>query len=93
MSDEEGLDFTRIFEEEAFGSRKATAQRLRAERRAGRTSKERMRRAKKTSSLNFRCSDETRNLAEALRKKHRCRLSEVLERAILALAEADGVEL
>ena len=88
MSEDEGFEFEEAVRK-SIGpdSRAGTARRLKAERRAGQTPKQRARRAKKTASLNFRCTDETRTLVEALRDKLDCDLSGVMDQAVRALAD------
>lgn len=91
--DEEGQDsqdFERAFGK-AFGDVANTQQRLKAERRAGMTSKQRSKRAKKPATVNFRCSDETRGQVEALAKKFDSNFTEVMERAIALLAQAEKI--
>ena len=88
--DEEGQDFTRVFGQ-MFGDMAGTERRLKAERRAGMTSKQRAKRAKKTATVNFRCSDEERATVEALAAKLKCNFTGVMQRAIADLAKNVGV--
>jgi len=89
-TDEEGIDFSSVFRGR-FVSAEHTELRLKAERRAGMTPGQRAKRAKKTESLNFRCSPEVRALADTLAEKLECGLSDVLERALLDLAAKEKV--
>lgn len=89
--DEEGIDFSSVFRDK-FVSAARTEERLKAERRAGMTPRQRAKRAKKTESLNFRCSPEVRALAATLAEKLDCGLSDVLERAVLDLAAKEKVQ-
>jgi hypothetical protein len=94
-ADDEGLDFAAAMRQHFAGEPQAaiTEARLRAERRAGMTSKQRAKRAKKTSSLNFRCSEEVRALAKAMAARLDCDLTDVMERAVIQLAKTEGVKL
>lgn len=90
-TDEEGMDFEGIFRDRV-ASVTRTEERLRAERRAGMTSRQRAKRAKKTETLNCRCTHEVRAMADALAEKLECGLSDVLERAILDLARKEKTQ-
>lgn len=93
--DEEGLDFAvemqKQFSQAPQGS--TTDARLKAERRAGMTPKQRAKRAKKPHALNFRASDETFKLVTALMAKLGADKTNVLERAVAALAKKEGVKI
>jgi hypothetical protein len=88
--DEEGQDFVHAFGQ-VFGNLSATRSRLKAERRAGMTSKQRARRAKKTATVNFRCSDAQRKVVEALASKLNTNFTGVMERAVALLATSENV--
>jgi len=93
--DEEGTDFVaamkRHFVQAPASS--STKERLKAERRAGRTPKQRVKRAKKPHALNFRASDETFALVVGLMAKLDADKTTVLERAIAHLAKSEGVKI
>ena len=89
--DEEGQDFVHAFSQ-VFGDVTNTERRLKAERRAGMTSKQRAKRAKKTSTVNFRCSHEDRQVVEALAAKLNTNFTGVMERAVALLAKAERIE-
>jgi hypothetical protein len=101
MSDDEGTDIEASVQKWMKGFGRVSAQqrlaeteaRLKAERRAGMTPKQRAKRAKKTESLNFRCSPELRALADALVAKLECGISEMLEKAVLKLADREGMKV
>ena len=88
--DEEGQDFVQAFGQ-VFGDVANTERRLKAERRAGMTSKQRAKRAKKTATVNFRCSDETRGKVEALAAKFDSNFTDVMERAVALLAKTEKI--
>lgn len=90
MDDLEGQDFVRAFSQ-AFGATANTDMRLKAERRAGMSSKQRARRAKKAATLNFRCSDQVRSQVEQLATKLDTNFTGVLEVAVVRLARSEGV--
>lgn len=85
MVDEEGMDFAATFNG-TFGSLASTASRLKAERRAGLTTRQRQRKAVRVVQINFRASAETKALAEQLADALDCSVADVMERAIQALA-------
>ena len=87
--DEEGQDFVQAFGQ-VYGDVANTRQRLKAERRAGMSSKQRAKRAKKTATVNFRCSDSTRKQVEALAAKLDCNFTEVMERAVALLTQTEA---
>jgi len=93
--DDEGTDFVaamkRQFRQAPAGS--STKERLKAERRAGRTPKQRVRRAKKPHAVNFRASDETFALVVGLMAKLEADKTAVLERAIAHLAKDEGIKI
>lgn len=94
LSDERAFDDALFEAAKGFGSPENTKIRMKDERASSRTPKEKARRGKKNKSLNFRCSDQTRALVEALRRKFdECNISEVLERAVRALAEKEKVRI
>ena len=86
--DEEGQDFVRAFGQ-VFGDVANTERRLKAERRAGMTSKQRAKRSKKAATVNFRCSDATRAQVETLAAKFETNFTDVMERAIAMLAKSE----
>jgi hypothetical protein len=96
MSDDEGMDIEATFLK-AFApgtsARSNTEARLKAERRAGMTSRQRAKRAKKTESLNCRCSVEIRTVAEALAAKLDCGISDMLVKAVEVLAEKENMQV
>ncbi len=101
MSDDEGMDIEASYKklQQAFAAASPqnrlaeTEARLKAERRAGMTPKQRAKRAKKTELLNCRCSPEVRALADALAAKLDCGISEMLERAVIVLADKEKVQV
>jgi hypothetical protein len=103
MSDDEGMDveasvakFMQTFGPDAASMQERVAdtqRRLQAEKRAGMTPKQRAKRAKKTETLNCRCSPEIRAIADALAAKLDCGISEMLEKAVLALAEKQKLQV
>jgi hypothetical protein len=88
--DEEGQDFVLAFGQ-AFGNVANTDRRVKAERRAGMTSKQRARRAKKAATINFRCSDATRKIVEDLAAKFGSNFTDVMERAVAMLATSERI--
>jgi hypothetical protein len=92
---EEGADFVGAMRKHLAQDPQSisTKERLKAERRAGRTPKQRVKRAKKPHALNFRASDETFALVVALMGKLGADKTTVLEHAIAALAKQEGVKV
>lgn len=96
--DDEGADFLSAFKG-AFGksagdAKKHLETRLKAERRAGRTPKERSRGGKGLSrpvQINFRASKDTQALLKALADKLECSVADVIEQAALAMAKTHKV--
>ena len=88
--DEEGQDFVQAFGQ-VFGDMANTERRLKAERRAGMTSKQRAKRAKKSATVNFRCHDATRKMVETLAGKFGSNFTDVMERAVVSLARSEGI--
>lgn len=92
--DLEGLELDaamrRQFERDSRGG---TQERLRAERRAGRTPKQRVKRAKKPHALSYRYGDHEATLLAALGAKLAVDRTTVLDLAIAALAAREGVKI
>ena len=86
---DEGMDFKAVFNSQ-FGSRTRTEERLKAERRAAMTPKQRARKATRTEQVNFRCTPETRAQLERLAKALDQSMAEVITTAIARLAEASA---
>jgi len=90
---EEGTSFETAFVS-TFGSRTNVEARLKAERRAGLTPKQRS--ARKTADprsvqVNVRATVRTKALLDALADKLNCSAGDVFEKALQALAKANGV--
>lgn len=85
MADDEGLDFAAAFAG-AFGSLDQTQSRLKAERRAGLTPRQRARKAVRVVQVNFRAAPETKALAERLAAHLDCSVADIMEQALHALA-------
>jgi hypothetical protein len=85
---EEGFNFKSAFKG-AFGSIEGAQERLKAERRAGLTPKqrERTRKAIPKKQVNFRAREETHVLIQALAEHLDVSITDVMERAVHALAE------
>ena len=95
-ADDEGFDFAAAMQAQFTQTgplASSTEARLKAERRAGMTPKQRAKRAKKPASLNFRTTDEIKAMVEAMVKKFGTDKTDVLERAVLKLAKSEGVTL
>lgn len=91
--DEEGMDFEAAMREQlAQPVMQSTKERLKAERKAGRTPKQRAKRAKKPHPVNFRASAETFDLIVTLMAKLGADKTAVLERGIACLAKAEGIK-
>lgn len=75
-----------------FGDPVQTQERLKAERRAGLTPKQRGKKSKAKTQLNTRASDETHELIAKLIAHLTCTKTDVVERAIAKLAELEGVK-
>lgn len=93
LSDDEGTDFLSAFKG-AFGSSANTAARLKAERRAGRTPKERSRGGKgltRSVQINFRATTETQALLKSLADALDGSVADVIEKAVLAMAKTHKV--
>lgn len=88
----EGENWTAAFVDKVkFGSLQATQARLEAERRAGRTPKQRARKATRTIQMNFRAEPALKALADGLAAKLDCSVASVIDRAVRELAEREGV--
>jgi hypothetical protein len=83
---EEGMDLVSAFKGR-FGSIEGTRERLKAERRAGLTPKQRAKKAPPKKQVNFRATAETRALIRALAEHLDVSATDVIERALHALAE------
>lgn len=96
--DDEGADFLSAFKG-AFGratpeTKKHLGERLKAERRAGRTPKERSRGGKglaRPVQINFRASKETQATLKALADSLDCSIADVIEQAVFGMAKANKV--
>jgi hypothetical protein len=93
VTDEEGTDYAAIFAENLANGAAQLDERIGNERLANRTPKQRARRAKKTTMVSFRCADPTKQIADAIAQKHNISLTDVLERAILKLAEIERIRV
>ena len=92
---EEGTSFESAFGE-LFGKRPNTEERLKAERRAGLTAKQRTQSRKKLKGrdvqVNVRATREVKGLLDALAKGLGGSVADHFERAILAYAKANGAK-
>ena len=84
---EEGFNFKSVFKG-TFGSIEGTQERLKAERRAGLTPKQRAKKAPPKKQVNFRATAETRALIKALAEHLDVNVTDVMERAVHGLAES-----
>lgn len=89
MSSDEDLDYVKAFNQ-TFGSVERAQARLADERRAGRTKKQRKPSVAK-KQMNVRASDQTHALINRLAEKARCDKTAIFERAILELAQREGL--
>jgi hypothetical protein len=85
--DLEGMDFVSAFRDK-FAAPERMQVRLQAERRAGRTPKQRARKAIRDEQVNFRASKETRALIGALAEHLDVSMADVMERALQELAKS-----
>lgn len=85
--DDEGQDFASFFGGSYGHSEQRTEDRIKEERRAGRTPAQRARRARKTTQINFRTTEKIKALAQALADDMGVNVAGAVERAILDLAE------
>lgn len=85
---EEVADFASMFGG-GYAKTDRTEQRLRAERRASMTEKQRHRKggAMRTAQLNFRCSPAFKKLASGLAKHRDCSIADMMEDAVAMLAK------
>lgn len=88
---DEGTDFAGQFGQ-MFGTREATAKRLKAERQASKSPKQRARKAVRVEQINFRASAGTKALSKAIADKLGCSVADVMERALTELAKSQGVK-
>jgi hypothetical protein len=84
---EEGMDLMSAFKGR-FGSIEGTRERLKAERRAGLTPKQRAKKAPPKKQVNFRATAETRALIRALAEHLDVNATDVMERAVHTLAQS-----
>jgi hypothetical protein len=87
---EEGTDFLSGFKGK-FGSIESTQQRLKAERRAGLTPKQRAKKAPPKKQVNFRATAETRALIKTMSAHLDTDDTDVITRAIHAFADSLGL--
>jgi len=94
MNDEEGMAFVDVFRD-TFAPAEHTQARLKAERRAGLTPKQRANRSvAKDKQINFRATSETKALVKALGEHLGKRPSDIMLQALATLAESlPGFEL
>jgi hypothetical protein len=85
--DEEGMDFVSAFRD-TFASPRATELRLKAERRAGLTPKQRAKKAPPKKQINFHATAETKTLIEALGEHLGKSVSDVIALAVEELAKS-----
>lgn len=92
MSDEEGTSFESAFGA-IFGSRTNTEARLKAERRAGLTAKQRERKKTKNRAvqINVRATKEVKELLDTVTERLGGSAADHFERAIIAYAKANGI--
>jgi hypothetical protein len=92
---EEGSDFAAAMRRHLTPPKETgnTKERLKAERRAGRTPKQRAKRAKKPHAVNFRTGNETFAQIVGLMAKLGADKTTVMELAVAALAKAEGVKI
>jgi hypothetical protein len=94
MSDSEQVDsFAALFRDPPGDQqREARKARIKAERRAQLSEKQRRRggHAVRTTQINFRCSPAFRELAGGMAKHLECSIADVMEEALEALARAKG---
>lgn len=90
---EEGTSFESAFGE-LFGKRTNTEARLKAERRAGLTAKQRDRKKPKGRDvqINVRATREVKELLDALSERLGGSVADQFERAIVAYAKANGIK-
>jgi hypothetical protein len=91
MPDEEGMDITTQFTAQFGKDTAATERRLAAERRAGRTAKQRAASKEKPpakTQVNFRATAETRAQIDALQSRFKIDQTAVIAMAIEALARS-----
>jgi hypothetical protein len=86
MSDEDDEGWDQAFIGEYARSRAGLEQRLKAERRAGRTEKQRTKKAPPKKQTNFRATVETRALMEQLCKRLDKSQTDIIEQAIIEMA-------
>ena len=93
MAEEHIDDFMQAFGKgRKFGDPAEAEERLRRERRAGQTAKQRGKKSTAKKQFNTRASDQTHRLVDALVAKLGNTKTDVLEEAIKRLAEAEGVK-
>jgi hypothetical protein len=86
---EEGMDFVSAFKQKFASSPESIQARLKAERRAGLTAKQRERaRAIPKKQINFRATEETKKLIDALAKHLDKTATDVMELAVATLARS-----
>jgi hypothetical protein len=78
--------------QDKFKGRDGLEQRLKDERRAGRTAKQRAAKKPPKKQLNVRATDETHALLNKLADHLNCTVTDVIERAIAQLAQSEGLK-
>jgi hypothetical protein len=86
-TEEEGMDFVSAFKG-TFASHQAIEQRLKAERRAGLTPKQRAKKGPPKKQINFRATAETKALIEALGEHLGKSVTDVIALAVEELAKS-----
>jgi hypothetical protein len=78
--------------QDRFKGRGSVEQRLKDERKAGRTAKQRAAKKPPKKQRNIRATDETNALIDKLSEHLKCTMTDVIERAIAQLARAEGLK-
>jgi len=91
IEEEDDGSWARAFENK-FKSRKGLEQRLKDERKAGRTAKQRAAKKPPKKQLNVRATEETHALLDKLADHLKCTVTDVIERAIAQLAQSEGLK-
>jgi len=92
MADDEGMSFETAFTG-LFGANTNVEARLKAERRAGLTPKQRARKATRTVQVNVRATPALKALLDAIADKLDCSAADVFEKAIQDYAKSQGVNV
>ena len=91
--DEDAVDlFINAFQGATFGAKGHTAERLKAERRAGLTSAQRDRRGPIKRQMNFRATDATRDQLLRLAEQFDTTITEIIGLAVDRFAAAHGLQ-